>query len=115
MFVESSMWLSGPEFLRQTKEEWPEELKSLEQLFKEFPLFETEMLLISSLVVQSAIETPTDRLVKHFLSLHKLKKSVARYLRLFKFLKRKQAGLHGKDMVNSATFHIAVKELKSEE
>ena len=113
MFVESSMWLSGPEFLRQTKEEWPEELKSLEQLFKEFPLFKTEMLLISSLVVQSAIETPTDRLMKHFSFLHKLKKFVARYV--FNFLKRKQAGLHGKDVVNSATFHITVKELKSEE
>ena len=59
-FVESSMWLSGPEFLRQAEKEWPEQLESLEQLPKEFPLFEKGMQMVSNLVVQSAIETPTD-------------------------------------------------------
>ena len=109
------MWLSGPEFLRQVKEERSNQLKGLEQLPEEFPLFERGMKLISSLVVQSAIETPTDLLIEHFSSLHKLKKSVAYYLRLFEFLKRKRARLHGKDLVDGATFHITVKELKSAE
>ena len=68
------------------------------------------------MVVQSAIETPTDRLIEHFFpSLHKLKKSVAWYLRLFEFLKRKPAGLHGKDLVKSTTSHVTVEELKSAE
>ena len=39
----------------------------------EFPLFERGMKLISSWVVESAIEMPTDGLIKHFASLHKLK------------------------------------------
>ena len=68
-----------------------------------------------ALVVQSAIETPADRLIEHFSSLHKLKKSVAWYLRLFEFLKRKRAGLHGKDLVKSSTSRITVAELKSAE
>ena len=114
-FVESSMWLSGPEFLQQAEDEWPEQLESLEQLPEEFPLFEKGMRIVSNLVVQPAMETPTDRLIEHFSSLHKLKKSVAWYLRLFEFLKRKRAGLHGKDLVKSATSHITVEELKSAE
>ena len=111
-FVESSMWLSGPEFLLQAEEEWPEQLESLEQLPEEFPLFEKGMQIVSNLVVQSAIETPTDRLIEHFSSLHKLKKSVARYLQLFEFLKRKRVGLHGKDLVKSSTSHVTVAALK---
>ena len=63
-FVESSMWLSGPEFLQQAEEEWPEQLESLEQLPEEFPLFEKGMQIVSNLVVQSTIETPTDRLIE---------------------------------------------------
>ena len=63
-FVESSMWLSGPEFLQQAEEEWPEQLESLEQLPEEFPLFEKGMQIVSNLVVQSMIETPTDRLIE---------------------------------------------------
>ena len=114
-FVESSMWLSGPEFLQQAEEEWPEQLKSLEQLPEEFPLFENGMQIVSNLVVQFAIEMSTDRLIEHFSSLHKLKKSVAWCLRLFEFLKRKQAGLQGKDLVKSSTSHITVAELKSVE
>ena len=114
-FVESSMWLSGPEFLQHADDEWPEQLESLEQLPEEFPLFEKGMRIVSNLVVQPAMETPTDRLIEHFSSLHKLKKSVAWYLRLFEFLKRKRAGLHGKDLVKSATSHITVEELKSAE
>ena len=109
------MWLSGPEFLQQAEEEWPEQLESLEQHPEEFPLFEKGMQIVSNLVVQSAIETPTDSLIKHFSSLHKLKKSVAWYLRLFEFLKRKRAGLHGKNLVKSSTSHITVTELKSAE
>ena len=42
VFVGSSMWLSGPEFLRQAKEEGPEQLESLEQLPEKFPLFVRE-------------------------------------------------------------------------
>ena len=109
------MWLSGPEFRQQAEEEWPEQLESSEQLPEEFPLFEKGMQIVSNSVVQSAIETPTDRLIEHFSSLHKLKKSVAWYLRLFEFLKRKRAGLHGKDLVKSSTYHITVAELKSAE
>ena len=63
-FVESSMWFSGPEFLQQAEEEWPEQLESLEQLPEEFPLFKKGMQIVSNLVVQSTIETPTDRLIE---------------------------------------------------
>ena len=107
--------MSGPEFRQQAEEEWPEQLESLEQLLEEFPLFEKGMQIVTNLVVQSAIETPTNRPIEHFSSLHKLKKSVAWYLRLFEFLKRKRAGLHGRDLVKSATSHITVEELKSAE
>ena len=72
------------------------------------------MQLVSSLVVQSATETPTDRLIER-LSLHKLKKSVAWYLRLFEFLKRKRAGFRAKDLVKGASPDISVMELKSVE
>ena len=58
------MWLSGPDFLQQAEEEWPEQLESLEQLPEEFPLFEKGMQIVSNLVVQSTIETPTDRLIE---------------------------------------------------
>ena len=61
-FVESSTWLSGPEFLPQAEDEWPEQLESLEQLPEEFPLFEKGMQIVSSLVVQSAME---DRLMAY--------------------------------------------------
>ena len=40
---------------------------------------------------------------------------MAWYLRLFEFLKRKRAGLHGKDLAKSSTSHITVAELKSVE
>ena len=39
-------------------------MESLEKLPEEFPLFEKGMQIVSNLVVQSAIETPTDRLIK---------------------------------------------------
>ena len=50
-FVESSMRLSGPQFLQQAKEEWPEQLESSKQLPEEFALFKKGMQLVNIVTI----------------------------------------------------------------
>ena len=69
--ITSSTWIHGPKFLQGSSKEWPEQLRSLLALPKDFPLFERKFELISSLFFSAkTADLPADRLNTHYSSLY---------------------------------------------
>jgi len=76
-FLASAAWISGPEFLFKSREEWPEQLEKLPELLDDFPMFERRVQPIPALLLaEPPAELPMDRLIKSFSSLCRLKKAV---------------------------------------
>ena len=65
--VESSKWLSSPDFLWKTSEEWPKQLAKASELPTEMQMSEKRIESVHSLLaLQPPFELPLDRFILHF-------------------------------------------------
>ena len=94
-FVNSNYWISGPDFLRDSNMDWPEDICS-EIVPKENAKQQTTVAAVKNLVSKDL--QPVDRLVRSFSSLHKVKGTTAWLLRFCAYLTDK----HCKKTLRSA-------------
>ena len=92
LFVKSSDWLQGPQFLWESRESWPKQLEKLMDLPDEFPMLERKVTVYTSLSVIENTELPTNRFIGCFSTWHRLKKATAWLIRYFQYLRLKRIG-----------------------
>ncbi|KAL2092789.1 hypothetical protein ACEWY4_012587 [Coilia grayii] len=91
-FVKCSEWLHGPEFLRKSEREWPQDSLQSLSLPEDDPEVKRSAAIYSA--VMKTYDNPTCQLLEYFSSWNKLKRAVVWYLKLKDLLafkvKRKQ-------------------------
>ena len=95
LFVKSSNWLQGPQFLRESRENWPKQLEKVMDLPDEFPMLERKITVCTSLCAIENTELPTNRFIGYFSAWHHLKKATAWLIRYFQYLHLKRIARNG--------------------
>ena len=95
LFVKSSDWLQGPQFLWESRESWPKQLDKLMDLPDEFPMLERKVTVCTSLCAIENTELPANRFIGYFSTWHRLKKATAWLIRYFQYLRLKHIGGNG--------------------
>ena len=95
LFVKTSNWLQGPQFLWESLENWPKQLEILTDLPEEFPMPERKVNFCTSLCAIENTKLPTNRFIGYFSTWHRLKKATAWLIRYFQYLRVKRIDRNG--------------------
>jgi len=111
--LKSKRWLNGPKFLWETNDSWPEQPNNLPDVSQDDNEVKKEVQAFNVSVNKDEGEAHTDKLINHFSSWYKLKKSTAWLLRYKSYIMSKHR--KEKKQENCYQVPLSVEELQQAE